>query len=284
MEDESCRVYTEAAKLFIDHPEFCDLLTALAEDEQMHHDLLKAAQKWFVSSAEAVLEPAYITLDDNTKKKVKDPLIKFVRDINMGTLSVEDALRHIIKIEYSEWNDVFAYVLGSMKDTTSDFINVATKIQQHRRRIERFLESNPEHTHLLGDIKPLPTLWNENILIIEGSDIVANMLYTILNEEGTVDRVSTIDEAIERIDHKFYSAIISDVKLSTASEKSTNNSGIELYKTALKKFPNIRKRFIFFTDNVTHTSFFKKSGVKHLVKPTPIDEIRSAVIEAIENS
>jgi CheY-like chemotaxis protein len=284
MENEAGQVYTEAAKLFTDNAEFSYLLRNLAKDECLHHELLATAQQWFQSNADTVLEPAYLTLDDNTKKKIKAHLIKFVREINRGTLTVDETLKHIIDIEFSEWNDLFAYVLGSMKDTTSNFIDVATKIQQHRRRIERFIENHPEHSHYLKSIQPLPTLWNENILIIESSDVIANMLYTILNEEGTVDRVATFDKALERIDHKFYSAIISNVDLPPISDEAQHNDGIELYKTALGKFPNIRKRFIFFTGNSDHISFFKKSGIKHLVKPTPIDKIRRAVVEAIEDS
>jgi len=162
-----------------------------------------------------------------------------------------------------------------MKDTTDDFIDIATNIQQHRRRIERFIENNIEHAEFLKAIKPLPTLWNERILIIESSNVVANMLSTILNKEGSVEIVTDGDAALKKISHTFYAAIISAVDLPKLN-------GIELYKQALEKFPNIRKRFIFFTGNQDHVSFFKKSGVKYLIKPTPIGEIRGSVVSALE--
>ncbi|VAV83608.1 hypothetical protein MNBD_DELTA01-2119 [hydrothermal vent metagenome] len=277
MEDESGQIYDEAAKLFDDDIEFCKLLKGLAKDENQHHKLLLKAQQHFENSPDISLEPAYLSLDDKTKRKIKKPLIDFIRALHKGTISRDEALEHIVKIEYSEWNDLFAYILGAMKDTARDFVDVATHIQQHRRRIERFLEGNKELAWHLKKIKPLPTLWNEKILIIENSDVVANMLSTILNEEGSIDRVVDGDEALEKISHTFYAAIISNVDL-------PKRDGIELYKIALKKFPNIRHRFVFFTGNEEHISFFKKSGVKYLIKPTPIDKIRGAVISAIETS
>jgi len=276
MESESGQVYNEAAKLFEDDITFCKLLKGLAKDENQHQRLLMKAQEHLENSPDISLEPAYLSLDDKTRRKIKKPLMDFIRDIGKGGLSRDETLDYIIKIEYSEWNDLFAYILGSMKDTT-DFIDVATNIQHHRRRIERFLESDNKHTAHLEKIKPLPTLWNEKILIIENNDVVANMLFSILSEEGSIDRVVDGEEALEKIDHTFYAAIISDVAMAKLN-------GIELYKKALKKFPNIRNRFIFFTGDEEHISFFKKSGVKYLIKPTPIDEIRGAVVDAIETS
>ncbi len=277
MEEESGQVYNEAAKLFKDDSEFCKLLNGLSKDENQHYRLLLKAQQHLESNAAISLEPAYMSLDDKTKKKIKKPLIDFIKAINKGKLSRAEVLEHIVKIEYSEWNDLFAYILGSMKDTTKDFIDIATNIQQHRRRIERFLENNIEHAEFLKAIKPLPTLWNERILIIESSDVVANMLSTILNKEGSIDIVTDGNTALKKISHTFYAAIISAVDLPKLD-------GIELYKQALKKFPDIRKRFIFFTSNKGHISFFKKCGVKYLIKPTPINEIRGSVISALETS
>ncbi len=275
MEDESGRTYDEAAGLFEDDIEFCNLLKGLAKDENQHKKLLMKARQYLENSQDISLEPTCLSLDDKTKRKIKKPLIDLIRAIHKGVLSRDETLEHIIKIEYSEWNELFAYILGSMKDTTSEFIDVATNIQRHRRRIERFLESNSEYAAYLKKIKPLPTLWNEKILIIENSDVVANMLSTILNEEGSIDRAVNGDEALDKISQTFYAAIISDVDI-------PKRDGIELYKTALKKFPNIRNRFVFFTGNDEHISFFKKSGVKYLIKPTPIDKIRDTVISAIE--
>jgi len=277
MEDDSGETYKEAAKLFTYDAEFNDLLIGLARDEECHHNLLMKAQNHFTSPGGPELESAYLSVDEETRKKIKKPLIDFVRALNRGGLTREETLGHIIRVEYSEWNDIFSYVLSSMKDATADFIDVATNIQQHRRRIERFLEGKPEYAHHLKKIQPLPTLWNENLLVVESNDVVANMLKSVLNKEGSVDLATTGDEALEKISHKFYAAIVSDVDL-------PQMSGIDLYKTALNKFPNIRARFIFFTGNDDHISFFKKSGVKYLIKPSPIADIRNTVINAITGS
>ena len=277
MEDESGQTYEKATDLFTDDDRFCELLNGLAKDEYQHKSLLKRAHSYIEGSPDITLEPSYLTLDDFTKAKIKRPLTDFIYAIDKGELSRDSALEYIIKIEYSEWNDLFAYILGSMKDTTEDFIDVATNIQQHRRRIERFLESNVAHASHLKEIKPLPTLWNEKILIIESSNVVADMLFTILGDEGTIDRAYNGDEAMEKISHTFYAAIVSAVDLPKLN-------GIGLYKAAIEKFPNIRNRFVFFTGNEEHTTFFKKSGVKYLIKPTPINEIRDAVVSAIEAS
>ncbi len=87
MEEKSGQTYNKAAKLFKDDSEFCKLLTGLSKDENQHYRLLLKAKQHLESTAAISLEPAYISLDDKTKKKINKPLIDFTRDIEKGKLS-----------------------------------------------------------------------------------------------------------------------------------------------------------------------------------------------------
>ena len=56
--------------------------------------------------------------------------------------------------------------------------------------------------------------------------------------------------------------------------------GIEFYRRAVKRYPNIQGRFLFFTGllDEERLSFFKENNLKYIVKPSPIGDIRKVVI------
>jgi two-component SAPR family response regulator len=60
-------------------------------------------------------------------------------------------------------------------------------------------------------------------------------------------------------------------------------NGIEFYNKAVERFPDIKKRFLFFTSSTEpeHISFFEKNGLSFLIKPSPIDILRKAVIDIL---
>jgi len=61
-------------------------------------------------------------------------------------------------------------------------------------------------------------------------------------------------------------------------------NGIECYKEAVKAHPEIKDRVLFFTayDESENLNFFKKTGLRYLLKPAHLSEIKKSVAAIIE--
>jgi len=277
IENESADIYKLAAKLFAEDKEFEELLNNLAADEENHHELIEKASDILKNTEESSLKTIHISVDKDTRDRLREPLVEFTRALEDKTmLSQDKTLGYIIDTEFSELNDLFAYIIDSLKDVSNEFITVATKIQQHRRRIERFLESNMKYEDHLKKIKELPSLWNERLLIVDDSEIVTTLFSAVLSREGQIDCARNGREALEKLNDNFYAAIISDIEMPVMN-------GLSFYKAALEKFPNIKDRFIFITgtDNQDDIRYLIENKIQHILKPAPINEIRSTVVKTI---
>ena len=102
------------------------------------------------------------------------------------------------------------------------------------------------------------------------------MLVAILEEDDTIHSASNGKDALRKLDDEHYSAIVSDVDMPLMN-------GIEFYKKAVEKYPNIRDRFLFFTGSfdLEVLDFFKQNKIKYLPKPSSITDIKKAVFEII---
>lgn len=266
----AARIYKEAAAKYPDDKEFADFLNHLAKDEEYHCHIVKMAYEYISGREERHF---IISMDDDTKKRLELPLNKCHESIKEGKAGKQDIIGNIVSVEFSEWNHIFVYAVDSLKQYSAEFIPVAAKIQQHKRYIERFVQSRPEFGKFIEKIRHIPKAWEERLLVVDDSEAIVELLKTILSEEGTVEGAADGEEAIKKVGEKYFAAIITDVDM-------PHMGGIEFYNMAVKKYPNIWDRIIFFTcfDDKDHISFFKKNNLKYLIKPSPINEIKKAVI------
>ncbi|MBI5192391.1 MAG: response regulator [Nitrospirae bacterium] len=166
--------------------------------------------------------------------------------------------------------------INTLKHQHKEFIQVAVEMHHHRRYIERYLESHKEFSKYLKDIKKLPAIWEEKILVVDDDEMIVDLLSAFFEDEGVIDRACNGKEAMEKTDENYYAAIVSDVDMPVMN-------GIEFYNKASEKFPNIKDRFIFFTGNADEerVSFFKKNKLRYMKKPVPINEIKNLLIDIL---
>ena len=277
MEDSARDFYQEAAAFFEKDKEFAALLINLAADEKLHSDMLKKASGCLTTLPPEKIEPPPVSIGPETKKNLCAPIEECMEKIKTAELTKEEALECILSTEFSEWNEVFLYVMNSLRECSSEFVTVASGIQRHIRHVERFLESMGDAGRFSAKIRKLPVIWQENILVVDDSEPTVSLLSAILSREGQVETASNGKEALEKIKQKYYRAILTDVDMPVMD-------GMEFYEAAVKIYPDIRKRIIFSTghDAPEVLSFFRKNHLRYMIRPVPINEIRETVSDIMD--
>jgi CheY-like chemotaxis protein len=272
VEERAARCYEKAAAFFSEDKELAGFLIQLAEDERRHREIMGRA-------AESIKDkkhlPFFMHLDDDSKQKILQNFVDLERDIAQGALTKQDIFDYLVTAEFSEWNDIFLYVVNSLKGSDK-FIHEAAGMQQHKRRIERFLESDPELGWFVKRIKGLPRVWQERILVVDNSEMIIDLYSSILKEEGIIDGAANGKEALEKLSKEYYTAIITDVEMPVMG-------GIEFYKKAVETYPHIRDRIIFTTayKDTEKIVFFRRNGLRYLLKPVPLKELKKAVVDIL---
>jgi CheY-like chemotaxis protein len=272
IEDRSHKAYERAAMQLKDDKEFADFLWHLAADEKVHYNFMcKAAE--LVKGTDY---PSVVSLNNEARQKVEDYFLLCEKRIEANKLTRENVIDCIISTEFSEWNNMFLYVVNTLKRSHREFIPAAVNMQQHKRYVERFLEARPEFSQFLKRIQLLSRVWQEKILVVEDDKILANLLAAILEDEGAVETAANGEEGLKKVGEKYFAAIVTDVDMPVMD-------GIEFYKKAIKLYPNIKGRFLFFTGLSVEErlAFFRTNNLKYLMKPSPIADIKKAVINVI---
>lgn len=272
IEDRAHKVYERAAMQLKDDREFADLLWHMAKDEKVHYDFMCKASE-LVKGADY---PSVISLSNEIKQKVEDYFLLCEKRIEANKLTKEKVIDFIVSTEFSEWNSMFLYVVNTFKRCHNQFIPAMVNMQQHKRYIERFMEARPEFSQFLKRIQLLSKVWQEKILVVEDDKILANLLAAILEDEGAIEIAGNGEEGLKKVGKQYFAAIVADVDMPIMG-------GIEFYKKAVEIYPGIKGRFLFFTGlpDEDRMAFFKENNLKYLIKPSPIADIRKAIINII---
>jgi len=266
-------MYLNAATVYADDPQFKAFLEHIAEDEAWHYHVMGGAAEYFNSTPPPV---PVISVDKETSDKV----INFISDINerleKKTISKEEFIEKIVEAEFSEWNDIFLYVVNILKEKTNEFKYPVIKIQGHIKKIVQFLEETGNHSVVLKKLRTLPPVWTENILIVDDEEMITTLIKSLLNREGNIDVANNGEEALNYLEKKFYKLVISDIDL-------PKMDGLSFYKKSVAKFPTLKKRFLFMSGDLSpeRKAFFDENHLKYLSKPMKIKVLRKAASEII---
>lgn len=266
--------YEEAANAFSSDKELTVFLRRLADDERYHHETLLEADE----SLETLPSlSCFRSLDEDPMTKVHLGIAACRKELDRGCLTRETLLDCVADIEFAEWNEVFQYVINSLKETSREFIPFVASIQHHKRYVERFIQSQSGSKRFIENIRRLPSLWRENLLVVDDSVPTAYLLSEALSSEGAVECASNGKEALEKLAKRYFAVILADVDMPVMD-------GIELYTAASRRYPNMEQRFIFMTtyDNPSRLAFFKENGLRYIIKPVPIMDIRNAVFDTMD--
>lgn len=118
----------------------------------------------------------------------------------------------------------------------------------------------------------------ENILIVDDKVMITDMLRVTLEGEGNVEVAENGEEALRKISERYFKIIISDVDMPVMG-------GIELFEMAVKDYPTIKGRFLFYTGHSDpgRISFFEKNNLRYLAKPSHVKTIKRVVMEMLES-
>jgi CheY-like chemotaxis protein len=275
IEHEAGGVYKEAYSFFKDDDKLRSFLKHLSDDEALHFHIMGSAAEHFSKEE----RPSPITVDDETRKKIEAPLLEIGKMLSEKSLTKEDMFKYIVAIEYSEFNDIFLYVIDILKESTYEFSYGASKIQHHLNYIENFMRSMPEAKKHLDEINKLPPIWEKRILLVDDMLPVIHLLKAVLEKEGSIETANNGKEAVEKSSKQYFDLIVTDIQMPFMN-------GIDFFRKLSEKDPKIRKNFVFFTGKPTRKDeeFIKKNDLRLLRKPSSIKEIRQVAHEILSRT
>lgn len=273
IEQIASKTYSLAAEKYADDTKFKTFFESTAEDEAWHYHVMGSAANYFS------LNPAptpLIIIDKETDQKVSNLLSTIKAGLENDTYSSQELLEKVVELESSEWNDIFLYVINVLKEQTREFIYPAATMQTHIKKIALFLENTCNKSETLKELRKIPPVWVENILIVDDEPMITDLIKAILYHSGNIDIASNGKDALELIEKKFYKLILSDIDMPIMD-------GITLYQNAVKNYPKLHNRFLFMSGDPSpqRIDFFNEQKVKFLEKPMDINFLRKEAARII---
>ena len=269
------KTYNRASLYFSEDSDLKTFLEKIAEDEAWHFHIMGSAAE---NLKKLPVSDYAVSIDMETDKKIKKLFQELSDRIDAGTLTKEELFDSVITAEFSEWNDLFLYVVNTLKNIIPEFNYIASRIQIHKRSVELFFESRPESSNKIISYKKLKPVWEERILVIDDEDAITGFLEALLQDEGKIDKASNGSEALELVKKNYYKLIISDIDM-------PEMDGISFYNAAAKIYPDINERIVFFTGGISdmRETFFTDNKLSFMLKPSGISTIREKVLPILIN-
>jgi len=273
LEKMASTIYSEAAACLAEDRKLANFLEQLAEDEQLHFDMLGSAL-----SACTVLDTfpeSAISIDRGSRIRVEQPLLEARAMIRTGVFSRSEMLTCITQAELSEWNRIFLYVLGTCGKHFKEFQKVSAQIQDHEIRIKNFLASLPGGESHLARLQELPAIWRRRILVVEDNNELRDIFCYILGLDGEAIPAANGRIALDLASEQHFDAIISDIDM-------PEMNGLDFFRQALMADPDLQGRLVFITGGIDEDAaiFAHKNNIPILRKPFGLGELRETVQKA----
>ncbi len=260
IEQLACDFYTQAAEVFSEDKQLSNFLSQLAQDEKSHTQLMTSIADYLQDNDKTPASD--ITLDHKTKEHLENPLREFYDFMGAGKVSKKQLFECIAKTEFSEWNDIFLYVVNTFKEQTREFEYMTAEIQAHKDRIQSFLDNLPSQLKPSLDIRALPHVWQSKFLIVEDYQALRDMVAAFIAPKGVVETAQNGKEGLRKTKEHFFDAIISDIQMPVMD-------GFEFYTKAVEQDPRVRGHFLFYSFEITPQieAFLRKNNLRFLRKP-----------------
>ncbi len=274
IEDWANQIYDDLAARFSDDDLYFDFINRISNEESLHSHYMNIALQCLEQHPESASE---IMLDRQTMDHVEIPLKKIETAIHADKLDKSQIMALVLESEQSEWNKIFLYVVNTLKNNCPEFKSIAPSIQNHIRNINNFVENMPNGAELLYQLMNFPPVWEENILIVDDSEPVVDLLQSVLSRDGGVDVAKNGAEGYEMASKNYYAVIISDLDMPVMG-------GIEFYQKMKQRYPDVGNRFIFISGAGTQNDidFIRSEKIQFLGKPFKLQDIRQAVFDVID--
>jgi CheY-like chemotaxis protein len=262
-------VYALAGSYFAADPPLRRFLEGAAEDEAWHCQVLAEASARLDPQLEV---PMDIQLDQEIRTRIEGIFARFQAQLAGRTLTQETLANGIAEAEFSEWNDVFLYLVNRLKQDIREFAPIPPKIENHKRTILNFYRDRPEGAQVMRRLPDARPVWQERILVVEDDEALRELLASILAEEGAVDTAPNGRVGLAMARSTFYRVIVSDIDMPELD-------GFAMFQALQQQFPGIASRFLFMSGNLSpeRGAFLAGQGLDFLAKPSSIREIREQV-------
>jgi len=276
LELRSGNVYHQASLHFATNETLSSFLKTMANDEDWHYHVMLDAAAYLETHP---IKATSIQVDRATRSRIESVFAALETSLADGTITEDIVLKSIADAEFSEWNDVFIYVINTLKGVIPEFTNIAQKIQAHRRSIEHFLEGAPAGKALILELKKKTPVWTERILVVDDDESLREILASIMERNGQVDTAENGKIALQKALATYFKLILSDIDM-------PEMNGLQFFQNLQSIYPDISSRFIFVTGDLSpqRKAFFLEHGLCYLGKPFTIREIQDLAMKTMHAS
>jgi len=276
VETSAANLYEETAIVFRGDEDFSRFLSLMAVEEREHEKLLQQAS---ATISDDEMKRASFYFDDSFRNKIEAPFTRTWRLLKDGALTKNTMVDLLAEAEFSEWNEIFLYILDTLSVFDEDMQKAVSGIDQHRKHIHEFIASLPDGDSFIQRVRKLARHDGKRVLIVEGNLSVARMLEALAVDDVEVIIAHDGLEGIFHIRQGHFDLIVSDVEM-------PEMNGIEMYKQALAIDPSLCRRFIFFTgtENPEYLDFVRSSKLLMLPKPSPVRLICDMMKDVLEST
>lgn len=233
-----------------------------------------------ISQAPSGAPPSQIVIDVDTRQKIEIPFVENLKLLAAGQITKDSLFFCIATTEFSEWNDLFLYVVNSLKSMSVEFQYAAAGMQDHLNHIKEFLSSRPEDNSISNMIRNIPKVWEEKVLMVDDSPPILDLLERVLDRMGYLTATARNGkEGLEQIQENYFDVIISDINMPVMT-------GMDFFQEASRNYPNISRRFLFYSGQASeeNKAVIEENGIHFLVKPAGISDLKRKVAEIVEQN
>ncbi|WP_432823963.1 response regulator [Trichloromonas sp.] len=271
VEAKASQFYAQASAAFAEDQDFSAFLSNLSAEEAEHQALLLEGAGLM---ARQPMPEACFSFDESLRQTIEDPFVRAHALLKKDELTKEAMVEVIARAEFSEWNEIFLYVVDTLKGHDRTFQKAVAEIEKHRKDIETFISSFPWGEGILAKIGWLQPVWKRRILVVEDDPAIANLIKSLVMAEAEVVLAEDGEEGLARIREGFFDVVVSDIEMPKLN-------GVELYKQAVEVDPDLKGRFVFFSGSqkAEDRKFIKSAKLRILPKPSPLSVIRRVINE-----
>jgi CheY-like chemotaxis protein len=276
VETSAANLYEEAAIVFRGDEDFSRFLSQMAVEEREHVKLL---QKASAAISDSEMKRASFYFGDDFRDKIEAPFSRALRLSKDGTLTKNAMVNVVADAEFSEWNELLLYTLDLLNVLDEEVQQAMLDFKKHRMRAQEYIASLPGGDSVILRVQRLTRPGGKRVLIVEDNLSVARMLEALAMDQVEVIIARDGQEGISCIQQRHFDLIISEIDL-------PKMNGVEMYKQALEKNPNIGSRFIFFTgtENLEHLDFVRSTNTLMLPKPSPVKLICEKMNDVLDST
>jgi len=257
--------YGDCVDFFHEDRPLSGLLQILADDEKTHNIILtEVANLMLGDNIDLSLE---VKIDESIKGRILTPFKSNSAKLKANTLTKSDLYKCMLTTEYSEWNDIFLYVINSFAKIKSEYKRYASIMQKHIAKLEHFFNDSELLKSYYAEILKLPKIWKFKILIIDDEPIIRELLLAVFKGRGyDAEAAANGEEGLKKYRNGFYDAVVCDVEMPVMN-------GVDFYNKIKSEDSFDNESIVFVSGSEGSRAFFQENNARFLSKPFSVEEI-----------